>query len=118
MFSIVMQGDLLTIRFPVRECFLCSLYGSMGYRILELGDRIFLAQILLETDRWNTTKEYGGGKYNPGQPATEYYAAFYDRGCLQLTWAGACDDYGSFKAFPENGAGIYVDPRINRTSIH
>ncbi|WP_175672761.1 M23 family metallopeptidase [Burkholderia ambifaria] len=90
-------------------------YGISNSRVRQSH---FLAQILLETDRWNTIKEYGDGKYNPGQPATEYYAAFYGRGCLQLTWAGAYDDYGSFKAFPENGASIYVDPRINRTSIH
>jgi hypothetical protein len=78
----------------------------------------FLGQILLETDIWNTVAEYDFGKYNPKQPATEYYAAFYGRGLLQMTWAGLYEAYGDFRRFPENSGGVYQDPRITKISTH
>ncbi|WP_157259180.1 hypothetical protein [Burkholderia ubonensis] len=78
----------------------------------------FLGQIMLESDRWNTMIEYGEGKYNPRQPATEYYAAFYGRGGMQPTWAGAYHDYGEFKKLPNKTDSTYADPRITSTSTH
>ncbi|GLQ48614.1 hypothetical protein ACFFJT_16515 [Dyella flava] len=78
----------------------------------------FLGQVFLETDRWNTIKEYGEGRYNPTQPATEYYAAFYGRGVLQLTWADLYDAYGAFMHLANNASEIYADPRISKTSAH
>ncbi|KWD74304.1 hypothetical protein WL70_27395 [Burkholderia ubonensis] len=78
----------------------------------------FLGQVMLESDRWNTMIEYGEGKYNPRQPATEYYAAFYGRGGMQLTWAGAYHDYGEFKKLPNKTDSTYADPRITSTSTH
>ena len=57
-------------------------YGIAGSRMRQAH---FLGQIMLETDRWNTVKEYGEGAFSAKRPATEFYGAFYGRGCLQLT---------------------------------
>lgn len=91
---------------------------------------IFLAQVLLETAQWRNLggirrllHEWGFGQYSSVNPATEYYAAFYGRGVMQLTWAGNYRDYGVFSAAP-NHAGPYVErltpasPRITSTSRH
>jgi hypothetical protein len=95
----------------------CSM-RKYGISVSRTRQSHFLAQVLLETDRWNTVEEYGRGKYNPRQPATQYYAAFYGRGCLQLTWASLYEEYGKFMSFPHNAAGVYADPRITRASAH
>jgi hypothetical protein len=78
---------------------------------------LFFAQTIIETDHWKTFREYGHGAANPGIPMAQYYAAFYGRGALQLTWASEYDVYGQFRAFP-NVNGAYVDPRITQTSAH
>ncbi|WP_233834686.1 M23 family metallopeptidase [Paraburkholderia sp. ZP32-5] len=78
---------------------------------------IFLAQTYLETDRWKTFKEYGQGATNPNIPGAQYYAAFYGRGIMQLTWASAYEAYGKFSAKSDN-PGVYIDPRITQTSLH
>ncbi|WP_327205051.1 M23 family metallopeptidase [Paraburkholderia kururiensis] len=78
---------------------------------------IFLAQTYLETDRWKTFKEYGLGTANPNIPAAQYYAAFYGRGIMQLTWASQYEAYGKFSARSDN-YGAYVDLRITQASLH
>jgi predicted chitinase len=91
---------------------------------------IFLAQVLLETAQWRSLggtrrlmHEWGFGQYSSANPATEYYAAFYGRGIMQLTWAGNYKTYGEYRAL-RNHAGPYVErltpatPRITATSRH
>lgn len=91
---------------------------------------IFLAQVLLETAQWRNLggtrrlmHEWGFGQYSSANPATEYYAAFYGRGIMQLTWAGNYKTYGEYRAF-RNHAGLYVErltpasPRITASSTH
>lgn len=79
---------------------------------------MFLAQTYIETDHWKTFSEYGRGATNPGIPMAQCYAAFFGRGIMQLTWAGAYEAYGSFAAMPENH-GIYAgESRITQTSLH
>lgn len=91
---------------------------------------IFLSQVLLESAQWRNpggTKrllnEWGCGAYSAANPATQYYAAFYGRGIMQLTWAGNYDLYGKFKSFPTH-IGPYVErlsnseARITATSQH
>ncbi|MEX3952925.1 M23 family metallopeptidase [Paraburkholderia sp. EG287B] len=78
---------------------------------------IFLAQTYIETDHWKTFREYGRGAPNPGIPMTQYYAAFYGRGILQLTWAGEYEAYGDFSARASNG-GSYSESRITQASLH
>jgi len=63
-------------------------------------------------------KEEGEGADNSRIPMTKYYAAFYGRGILQLTWAGLFEDYGNFRKFPVNPIGEYDDSRITKTSTH
>ncbi|WP_148050952.1 M23 family metallopeptidase [Pseudomonas fluorescens] len=79
----------------------------------------FLAQTILETDRWRTLSEYGSGNPNPHIPMAQYYAAFYGRGIMQLTWAGNYEKYGDYRAaaLPAAG-GQYADARITATSTH
>ncbi|MEE1948729.1 M23 family metallopeptidase [Pseudomonas alcaligenes] len=91
---------------------------------------IFLAQVLLETAQWRNLggnrrlmHEWGFGQYSSANPATEYYAAFYGRGIMQLTWAGNYKTYGEYRAL-RNHAGPYLErltpatPRITATSRH
>lgn len=79
----------------------------------------FLAQTILETDRWKTMREYGQGAPNPAIPMAQYYAAFYGRGIMQLTWVGNYIDYGSYRSngLPNHG-GAYSDHRITAQSKH
>jgi hypothetical protein len=79
---------------------------------------IFLAQTYIETDRWNTFREYGRGEPHPAIPMAQYYAAFYGRGIMQLTWASNYEAYGEFKMFPRNNGGYNGESRINQTSTH
>jgi hydroxyethylthiazole kinase len=79
----------------------------------------FLAQTILETDRWRTLSEYGSGNTNPNIPMAQYYAAFYGRGIMQLTWAGNYEKYGEYRGGalpPANGQ--YAETRITATSTH
>jgi predicted chitinase len=90
----------------------------------------FLSQVLLETDRWRTHSNYGllrehgyGTPNNAVSTAIQYYAAFFGRGIMQLTWAGNYKVYGTYKNIP-NHQGAYVErrqniqPRITATSQH
>jgi predicted chitinase len=70
--------------------------------------------------------EWGYGAYSGGSSATQYYAAFYGRGAMQLTWAANYRDYGNFcgnTVMPDH-VGSYSDrlhpnaPRITATSTH
>lgn len=91
---------------------------------------IFLAQVLLETAQWRNLggqkrlmHEWGFGRYSSANPATEYYAAFYGRGVMQLTWAGNYKLYGEFRNLDIH-SGTYVErlanshPRITADSRH
>ena len=77
----------------------------------------FLAQIYIETGLLRTVREGGQGAPNPNLPKAQYYAAFYGRGYMQLTWATNYDGYGVYRGFP-NHAGAYVDTRITQISTH
>ncbi len=90
----------------------------------------FLPQILLETAQWRDLggskrllHEWGFGRYNSVNPATEYYTVFYGRGIMQLTWAGLYKTYGEYRKFP-NHSGSYTDrlrpdvPRLTSVSTH
>jgi len=85
----------------------------------------FLAQVYIETGCLALLEEVGHAKqqrrrngtlYWP-QPMMEYYAAFYGRGLMQLTWAGTYADYGAYRAFRDH-QGAYADTRITATSTH
>lgn len=90
----------------------------------------FLAQVTLETAQWRDSQnrpvmhEWDFGRYNRNIPATQYYAAFYGRGIMQLTWAGTYKSYGNYRRLANNSAGTYVErlasqsPRITNTSQH
>jgi hypothetical protein len=91
---------------------------------------VFLSQILLETAQWRDlggTKmlmhEWGFGAYSAANPMTQYYAAFYGRGIMQLTWAGNYKDYGLYRQLPSH-TGSYTErltpaaPRITAASTH
>lgn len=77
----------------------------------------FLAQIYIETGLLRTMREGGLGATNPAIPKAQYYAAFYGRGYMQLTWASNYDGYGTFRGFA-NHAGAYADARITQASTH
>lgn len=77
----------------------------------------FLAQVYIETGCLSLLSEVGSGNYNPALPMTEYYAAFYGRGLMQLTWAGTYADYGKYRGFA-NHTGVYSDNRITANSQH
>ncbi|HBL8927443.1 M23 family metallopeptidase [Enterobacter hormaechei] len=90
----------------------------------------FLPQTLLETAQWRDLggskrllHEWGFGRYNSVNPATEYYTVFYGRGIMQLTWAGLYKTYGEYRNFP-NHSGSYTDrlrpdaPRLTSISTH
>lgn len=100
-------------------------YVNMNKVMLKYGlvspERIthFLAQTILETDRWRTLSEYGSGNTNPNIPMAQYYAAFYGRGIMQLTWAGNYEGYGDYRAAGLPAAnGQYAETRITTTSTH
>jgi predicted chitinase len=76
-----------------------------------------LAQIYIETGLLRTMREGGRGAANPALPKAQYYAAFYGRGYMQLTWAFNYDGYGEFRGLA-NHAGAYADQRITQTSLH
>lgn len=78
----------------------------------------FLSQSYIETGLFRLTKELGEGAPNPRLPLTQYYTAFYGRGLMQLTWPTLYADYGTFRKFPDNPSGTYVDDRITATSRH
>jgi hydroxyethylthiazole kinase len=84
---------------------------------------LFLAHVLLETDRWRSQREYGHGAPNNNIPNAQYYTAFFGRGMMQLTWAGNFKAYGIYKNIP-NHQGAYaerrqnIQPRITATSQH
>jgi hypothetical protein len=93
----------------------------------------FLAQINWETAQWRNLPpnrrimhEWFFGKYSENNPNTQYYAAFYGRGIMQLTWAGAYLDYRKFRGsvmLPDHSGAYddYLSPqnqRITLTSKH
>lgn len=80
----------------------------------------FLSQTILETDRWRTLSEYGSGQPNDNIPMAQYYAAFYGRGIMQLTWAGNYEKYGTYRSATSLPAqnGQYTDARISNQSTH
>jgi len=104
-------------RFAVHQL---GLNIAMRKYLIDTGNRRahFLAQTIIETDRWKVTSEYGSGAPNAGIPMAQYYAAFYGRGIMQLTWAGNYEKYDDFRKFPNNPTGQYVDNRITSTSLH
>ncbi|RQR58560.1 hypothetical protein DIE19_19265 [Burkholderia sp. Bp9126] len=100
---------------------LCSLNEAIRkYSIDSSPERvaIFLAQTYIETDRWNTFREYGRGAENPKIPMAKYYSAFYGRGIMQLTWAGNYAAYGLFKSFASNDGEYEGEARVTQTSKH
>ncbi|QJI43383.1 hypothetical protein HKK52_21315 [Pseudomonas sp. ADAK2] len=81
----------------------------------------FLAQTMLETNRWRVVREYGTGHPNPNIPKAQYYSVFYGRGIMQLTWAGNYESYGEYRtvrSLPEPVNNHYEDDRITATSTH
>ncbi|WP_250533937.1 M23 family metallopeptidase [Caballeronia sp. AZ10_KS36] len=78
----------------------------------------FLAQTYIETDRWKTLREYGKGAPNDAIPMAKYYAAFYGRGIMQLTWAANYEAYGDFKAIANISGEYSGEGRITQTSLH
>ncbi|AQV94319.1 hypothetical protein BJN34_10505 [Cupriavidus necator] len=78
---------------------------------------LFFAQTIIETDRWKTVREYGSGRQNPNIPMAQYYAAFYGRGIMQLTWAENYESYGRYRGWLDY-FGAYADNRITHTSLH
>lgn len=77
----------------------------------------FLAQVYIETGCLRLLEEGGSGNPSPAIPMAQYYAAFYGRGLMQLTWAGTYADYGKFRGFA-NHTGAYSDNRITANSQH
>lgn len=113
-----------------------SHYESLNFCIRKyIGDdkkriSFFLPQTLLETAQWRDLggskrllHEWGFGRYNSVNPATEYYSVFYGRGIMQLTWAGLYKTYGEYRNFL-NHSGSYTDrlrpdaPRLTSVSTH
>jgi predicted chitinase len=85
-----------------------------------------LAQTYTETAMWRTMKEFGEGHPDHRRdgseywaaPAKQYYAVFYGRGMMQLTWAGNYEEYGKFRALPSSSTQTYQDARITPTSTY
>ncbi|BBP73727.1 hydroxyethylthiazole kinase [Pseudomonas sp. Seg1] len=94
----------------------------MKYGITTISRRThFLAQVLLETGRWRTVEEIGKGYPHPSLPMAQYYAAFYGRGIMQMTWAGTYEKYGNYRSarsLPAMPNGGYADPRVTPSSTH
>jgi len=95
------------------------------YNLLDALRQIhFIAQAFIETDMFRTMREYGGARQQHDKdgnlfwpaPMMEFYAAFYGRGVMQLTWAGNYAAYGTYRQFPN--ADTYKDNRITHTSKH
>ncbi|MCX9154795.1 M23 family metallopeptidase [Niveibacterium sp. 24ML] len=96
-------------------------YGFVNVR----RQTAFLAQAYIETACLSLLEEVGrahqqrrrdGTLYWP-QPMMQYYAAFFGRGLMQLTWAGTYADYGKYRAFSDH-QGNYSDERMTATSEH
>ncbi|MFU3247333.1 hypothetical protein [Pseudomonas paraeruginosa] len=90
----------------------------------------FLGQVIWEAAQWRDRppnrrllQEWFYGRYSTTNPATLYYAAFYGRGIMQLTWVGNYRSYGAYRSLP-NHVGAYQErltpaaPRITNTSTH
>jgi predicted chitinase len=96
------------------------------YNILDIKRQTqFLAQVYIETGIWRFLREGGRGNRlangNFVSPAAEFYAAFYGRGIMQLTWAGNYELYGNYRRFPNvPPTHVYADQdgRITHTSLH
>jgi hydroxyethylthiazole kinase len=84
---------------------------------------LFLAQVLHETMQWRRLRELGYGAPNVNIPNAQYYAAFFGRGIMQLTWAENYKAYGEYKRIADH-QGTYMErltlpsPRITATSLH
>jgi predicted chitinase len=75
-----------------------------------------IAQMLIETDRYQTLREYGTGTATSGN--TRFYTVFYGRGFHQITWPSNYIIYGEWRNVP-NHTGTYSDPqRITANSVH
>jgi predicted chitinase len=88
-----------------------------GISISRIRQAQFLAQVMLETDKWQVVREYGSGAPVARLPMIQYYAAFYGRGIMQLTWAGNYATYGVYRNFATH-VNAYADIRITPTSSH
>lgn len=77
----------------------------------------FLAQVYIETGCLALLSEGDRGEPNPAIPMAQYYAAFYGRGLMQLTWAGTYEDYGKYRGFADHTES-YSDNRITANSQH
>jgi hydroxyethylthiazole kinase len=76
----------------------------------------FLAQTYIETGLWTAMREGSRGRPSPAVPMAQYYAAFYGRGSMQLTWPANYAAYGRFRRFAH--AAGYQDARITQVSVH
>jgi hydroxyethylthiazole kinase len=81
----------------------------------------FFAQTITETAHWTKVYEIGRGAPNPNLPMAQYYAAFYGRGIMQLTWASNYESYGAYRStrsLPSPSNNVYEETRITETSVH
>jgi hypothetical protein len=104
----------LTEKFPYLD--LNRVFRKYGFTTAN-RQTAFLAQAYIETLCLLLVEEGGKGTYTAALPMTQYYAAFYGRGVMQLTWAGTYADYGKYRGFPAH-TGAYADTRITATSTH
>jgi predicted chitinase/murein DD-endopeptidase MepM/ murein hydrolase activator NlpD len=94
------------------------------YNLLDVKRQThFLAQTYIETGLFRTMREDGRAEPRADgtfvAPAMEFYAAFYGRGIMQLTWAEAYERYGTYRRFPNVApTHVYGDRRITHTSLH
>jgi hypothetical protein len=102
---------------PISHADIGKTFRKYGFTTPE-RQTAFLSQSYIETGLLRFTKEVGSGAPNPLLPATQYYTVFYGRGLMQLTWPTLYADYGTFRKFPNNTSGTYVDLRITATSTH
>lgn len=102
---------------PISHADIGKTFRKYGFTTPE-RQTAFLSQSYIETGLLRFTKEVGSGAPNPQFPATQYYTVFYGRGLMQLTWPTLYADYGTFRKFPHNASGTYVDHRITSTSTH
>lgn len=77
----------------------------------------FLAQIYIETGVFRTVRESGEGHPNAKLPKAQYYAAFYGRGYMQLTWALNYENYGIYRSLNKHNNN-FIDTRITSVSLH
>jgi hydroxyethylthiazole kinase len=73
-----------------------------------------IAQMLIETDRYQMLREYGSGNATSGN--ARFYTVFYGRGYHQVTWPSNYMIYGEWRNVPNTVS--YFDPRITQTSVH